>query len=45
MALTEDKRITVYLSDAITAKTISGQLKKKIIKRIREDADAVSANR
>jgi hypothetical protein len=45
MALTEDKRIIVYLSDAITAETISKQLKEKIIKKIKEGVDAVSTNR
>jgi hypothetical protein len=45
MALTEDKRIIIRLSNAITAETISKQLREKIIKRIREGVDAISANR
>jgi hypothetical protein len=45
MILTEDKRIIIRLSNIITAKTINKQLKKKIIKRIKEGVDAVSANR
>jgi hypothetical protein len=45
MALTEDKRIIIRLSNAITAETISEQSREKIIERIREGVDAVSANR
>jgi hypothetical protein len=45
MAITEDKRIIVRLSDTITAETISEQLREKIIKRIREGVGAAPANR
>jgi hypothetical protein len=45
MIITEDKRIIVYLSDAITAETISGQSREKIIKRITKSVDAAPANR
>jgi hypothetical protein len=44
MAITEDKRIIVRLSDAITAETISGQSREEIIRRIREGAGAAPAN-
>jgi hypothetical protein len=43
--ITEDKRIIVRLSDAITAETISEQSREKIIKRITEGVDAAPANR
>jgi hypothetical protein len=45
MALTEDKRIIIRLSNAITAETISEQSREKIIKRIKEGVSATSANR
>jgi hypothetical protein len=45
MIITEDKRIIVRLSDIITAETISGQLREKIIKRITKGVDAAPANR
>jgi hypothetical protein len=45
MALTEDKRIIIRLSDAITAETISRQSREKIIKRIKEGAGVTPVNR
>jgi hypothetical protein len=45
MALTEDKRIIVRLSDTTTAETISRQLREEIIERIREGAGAAPVNR
>jgi hypothetical protein len=45
MAIIEDKRIIVRLSDAITAETISEQSREEIIKRITEGVGAASANR
>jgi hypothetical protein len=45
MALTEDKRIIIRLSDAMTAEIINRQLREEIIKRIREGVGAASANR
>jgi hypothetical protein len=45
IALTEEKRIIVRLPDTATAKTIKEQLRKEIIERIKEGADAALANR
>jgi hypothetical protein len=45
MALTEEKRIIVYLPNTATAETVGEQLKEKIVERIRGGVGAVSANR
>jgi hypothetical protein len=45
MALTEEKRIIVYLPDTVTAETVREQLKEKIVERIKGGVGATPANR
>jgi hypothetical protein len=45
MALTEEKRIIIHLSNTTTAEIVREQSREEIIKRIREGAGAAPANR
>jgi hypothetical protein len=45
MALTEEKRIIVHLSDTTTAEIVREQSREEIIERIKEGAGAAPANR